>query len=449
MKQLFSIQALTGLLMLASGAASGGVIPKDVSLAPLVREVSPAVVNISTQGTVSVRQNPMADDPMFRRFFPSQPQERETGSLGSGVIIDAAKGMILTNHHVVENADEITVQLVDGREFEAELVGSDEESDVAVLKINGSRLSDLKIGDSESMEVGDYVLALGNPFGLGHTVTSGIISAKGRNGLNIEAYEDFIQTDAAINRGNSGGALINLQGELIGINTAILGPGGGNAGIGFAIPSDMAASVMDQILEYGEVTRGLLGITGSAVNSVIAEFYDLEVVRGAVVTDVSEGSGAAKAGLKVDDVIVAVDGQEIDNFQDLRNVIGLRRPGEAVELSLIRDGKSRNVNAILGSRQPQEVARAEPEKSDALRGVRLTEIPDDHPQAGEVDGVMVESVTRGSAAQRQGLQPGDIITAVNKEAVDSMSDISKILGSVDRYLLKVQRGVGIFFVVLS
>ncbi len=449
MKRTLSAHAIALLLILAAGVVHAGAIPRDVSLAPLVREVSPAVVNISTQGSVEVQRNPMADDPMFRRFFPSQPQERETGSLGSGVIVDAAKGMILTNHHVVENADQITVQLEDGREFDAELVGSDEESDVAVLKIDGKDLSQLKIGDSESMQVGDYVLALGNPFGLGHTVTSGIISAMGRNGLNIEAYEDFIQTDAAINRGNSGGALINLQGELIGINTAILGPGGGNAGIGFAIPSDMAASVMEQILEYGEVTRGLLGITGSAVNSVIAEFYDLEVVRGAVVTDVSEGSGADKAGLKVDDVIVAVNGQEIDNFQDLRNVIGLRRPGEKVELSLIRDGKSRTVSATLGSREPAQTARAEPEKSDELRGVRLTEIPDDHPQAGEIDGVMVEAVTRGSAAQRQGLQPGDIITAVNKEAIDSMADINKILGSVERYLLKVQRGPGIFFVVLN
>ncbi|MEM6936470.1 MAG: Do family serine endopeptidase [Pseudomonadota bacterium] len=448
-RKLFSFVLATVLMLSAMGSATAGAIPRDVSLAPLVKEVSPAVVNISTQGTVSIRQHPMADDPMFRRFFPDQPTERETGSLGSGVIVDADEGLILTNHHVVENADEITVQLVDGREYEAELVGSDGESDVAVLKIDGERLSDLSIGDSEGMEVGDYVLALGNPVGLGHTVTSGIVSAKGRNGLNIEAYEDFIQTDAAINRGNSGGALINLQGELIGINTAILGPGGGNAGIGFAIPSAMAAAVMDQILEFGEVTRGLLGITGSPVNSVIAEFYELEDVRGAVVTDVSEDSGAEKAGVKVDDVILAVDGEEIANFQDLRNVIGLRRPGEAVELSIVRNGKARKINAILGSRESIQVARAEPESNDALRGVRLTEIPSDHPLSGEVEGVMVEQVARGSSAQRQGLQPGDIITAVNKKAIDSMSDFNRLLGSTDRYLLKVQRGAGIFLVVLS
>ncbi|MEM9529625.1 MAG: Do family serine endopeptidase [Pseudomonadota bacterium] len=439
------------VILLVGAAANAGVIPRDVSLAPLVRDVSPAVVNISTRGTVEVSRPPMLDDPMFRRFFPDQPAERQTGSLGSGVIVDAADGHILTNHHVVENADEITVQLVDGREFEAELVGSDADSDLAVVKIDPDNLTALKIGDSERLEVGDYVLALGNPFGLGHTVTSGIVSATGRNGLNPANYEDFIQTDAAINRGNSGGALINLQGELVGINTAIIGPGGGNVGIGFAIPSGMAATVMEQLLEFGKVSRGLLGIQGEPVTAVIADYYDLDTVRGAVVTEVSEGSGAEEAGLKIDDVIIAVDGQSIDNFNDLRNVIGLRRPGEGVELQVVRDGKTRTFNATLGARQPAQIAQAEPEREDVLGGVRLSEIPDDHPLSGEVDGVMVEAVARGSEAQSKGLQPGDIIVAINRADVESLADANQILSgeAKDRYLLKVKRGQITRFVVLS
>ncbi|MDJ0656720.1 MAG: DegQ family serine endoprotease [Xanthomonadales bacterium] len=436
-----------------AAAAQAGAIPKDVSLAPLVKEVSPAVVNISTRGTVEVEDNAMFRDPMFRRFFNlpegGQPRERETASLGSGVIVDAANGYILTNEHVISDADEITVQLVDGRELEAEVIGQDEQSDIAVLKINNGKLSALKIGNSDSLEVGDYVLALGNPFGLGHTVTSGIVSAKGRSGLGIESYEDFIQTDAAINRGNSGGALINLQGELVGINTAILGPGGGNAGIGFAIPTSMARNIMEQILEYGEVKRGLLGITGSAVNAVIADVYDLDEIRGAVVTRVTEGSGADEAGIKEDDVILEVDGDNVDNFQDLRNTIGLRRPGEKVELTIVRDGKQRRVTATLG--EYQQVAQAdsrEERRSSGLGGATLSAIPDDHPLYGEVEGVVVES-PGSSTARREGLQRGDIITSINREPVASMRDVNRILGESERYLVKVRRNDAAFFVVID
>ena len=438
------------LCALLGGTAHGGVIPRDVSLAPVVKRVSPAVVNISTRGTVEVRQSPMFNDPMFRRFFnipEGSPQRRETGSLGSGVIVDADKGLILTNHHVVAQADEITVLLEDGRQFSAELVGSDEDSDIAVLKIEVEGLSEIDFGDSEILEVGDYVLAVGNPFGLGHTVTSGIVSAKGRSGLGIENYEDFIQTDAAINRGNSGGALVNLQGELIGINTAILGPGGGNAGIGFAIPSRIVRGVMSQILEFGEVARGLLGIQGQAVDADIAESFGLKEVRGAIITLVQEDSSARKAGLKEDDVIVAVDGRGVDDFQDLRNTVGLRRPGDTVELTIIRDGRTQKLSATLGAYE--QLAQARPTDS-TLGGARLGAIPDDHPLAGEAQGVMVEAVEHRSNAQRAGLQRGDVITHINKRPVSNVAQAAEVLGSSEgRYLIKVRRGGAVFLVVID
>ncbi len=450
MKKLTLTMVLLAALL--GGAAQAGVIPKDVSLAPLVKEVSPAVVNISTRGTVEVRQNPMFSDPMFRRFFniPDGPQQRETASLGSGVIIDAERGLILTNHHVIGEADEITVHLENGRDYEAEVVGSDEDSDIAVLEIKAEGLSALALGDSDSLEVGDYVLAVGNPFGLGHTVTSGIVSAKGRSGLGIENYEDFIQTDAAINRGNSGGALVNLQGELIGINTAILGPGGGNAGIGFAIPTRMVRAVMSQILEYGEVKRGLLGILGQAVDADIARSFGLEEVRGAVVTLVQEDSGAKKAGLKEDDVIVEVDGRPIDDFQDLRNAVGLKRPGDEVQLTVIRDGRTRTLSATLGAYE--ELAEAQSIESD-LGGARLGPIPSDHPLAGEVEGIMVEAVADGSAALRAGLQRGDVVTHINRQRVTSLVDAQAIIDAAedadDAFLIKVRRGNAAFFVVID
>ncbi len=446
MKKLTVTIALVGALLGAS--ATAGVIPRDVSLAPVVKEVAPAVVNISTRGTIEVRRSPMFDDPMFRRFFniPDSPQRRQTASLGSGVIIDASKGLVLTNHHVIGQADKITVHLMDGRDYEATVVGSDEDSDVAVLEIDADNLSELKLGDSDALEVGDYVLAVGNPFGLGHTVTSGIVSAKGRSGLGIENYEDFIQTDAAINRGNSGGALLNLQGELVGINTAILGPGGGNAGIGFAIPTRMVQAVMSQILEYGSVERGLLGILGQAVNADIARSFGLKEVRGAVVTLVQDDSGAKKAGLKEDDVIVAVDGRPVDDFQDLRNAVGLKRPGDEVELTVIRDGKTREIRATLGAYEQLAQARS---VESSLGGARLGPIPNDHPLAGEVDGVMVEAIEDGSVAAGAGLQRGDLITHINRRRVTSLEEAEAIIGSAERFLIKVRRGNAAFFVVID
>ena len=279
------------------------------SLAPMLEEAMPAVVSISVEGTqTATRQVPE----MFRYFFggpQEQVQERPFKGLGSGVIIDSEKGYVVTNNHVVENADEITVKLSDGREFKAKKLGADEQSDIALLKIEAEKLTALPLSDSDEMRVGDYVVAIGNPFGLSQTVTSGIISAMGRSGLNIGGYEDYIQTDAAINRGNSGGALVNLRGELVGINTAIFGPNGGNVGIGFAIPSNMMKNLVDQIAEFGEVRRGLLGITGNDVDAGLAKAMGVSANRGAFVREVTPESAAEKGGLKAGDIITEVNGR--------------------------------------------------------------------------------------------------------------------------------------------
>ena len=296
------------LSLAACSLAQGQPLPlrvgdQDVpSLAPIIDQAAPAVVNISVRGSVSVA-NPLSQDPFFRRFFPpeSQRQTREFQSAGSGVIVNAAEGYILTNHHVVENADEITVALMDERTLQAQVVGSDAGSDVAVLQVDPDGLAEMPLGDSDQLRVGDFVVAIGNPFALRHTVTSGIVSGLGRRGINPEGYEDFIQTDASINPGNSGGALVNLRGELVGINSAIFSRTGGNIGIGFAIPVNMARSVMDQIVAFGGVRRGLLGVSIATVTPEIAESYDLDSTSGALVTVVGSNSAAEQAGLEIGD----------------------------------------------------------------------------------------------------------------------------------------------------
>jgi serine protease DegQ len=288
------------------------------SLAPMLEEATPAVVSIAVEGTQTSTQRVPE---MFRYFFGApqeQVQERPFRGLGSGVIIDADKGYVVTNNHVVDNADEITVKLTDGREFKAKKLGSDEQSDIALLKIEPDDLKALPLADSDALRVGDFVVAIGNPFGLSQTVTSGIVSALGRSGLNIGGYEDFIQTDAAINRGNSGGALVNLHGELVGINTAIFGPNGGNVGIGFAIPANMMKSLIDQIAEFGEVRRGLLGILGSDIDAGLAEAMNAEVNIGAFVSEVQPDSAAEKGGLQAGDIITAINGRKLHSFQELR-----------------------------------------------------------------------------------------------------------------------------------
>jgi Do/DeqQ family serine protease len=329
-----------------------GIAPLP-TLAPMIRKVSPAVVNIATRGTIheSGAQNPLLDDPFFRRFFQppkdAGPHERSFQSAGSGVIFDAKLGYILTNAHVVEDATEITVTLQDGRDLKAEVIGSDVQSDIAVLKVKPDGLSQIVLGDSSKAEVGDFVVAIGNPFGLAHTVTSGIVSALSRSGINPDGYEDFIQTDASINPGNSGGALVNLRGELIGINTAILSRSGGNIGIGFAIPVNMARRVTEQLVRYGTVRRGQLGVTMYTVTPDVAHSLGLNSASGALVSQVVDGSPAAVAGLRTGDVITSVNGQPVKSNSELRNIIGLRQVGDKIDIGLVRDGKPLRVTAVI------------------------------------------------------------------------------------------------------
>jgi len=323
------------------------------TLAPMIKKVSPAVVNVATRGTIHERgpQNPLLDDPFFRRFFDVPPEagphDRPFRSAGSGVIFDAKNGYIVTNAHVVENANEITVTLQDGRDVKADILGSDVPSDVAVLKIKADGLAQIPLGDSAKAEVGDFVVAIGNPFGLQHTVTSGIISGLSRSGINPDGYEDFIQTDASINPGNSGGALVNLRGELIGINTAILSRSGGNIGIGFAIPVNMARGVMDQLIRYGSVKRGQLGVNMYSVTPDIAHSLGLPSAVGGLVSQVVEGSAAAKAGIRTGDVITSVNGQRVKSNSELRNSIGLLRVGDKVDIGMVRDGKPLHLTAVI------------------------------------------------------------------------------------------------------
>ena len=350
-----------GLCALAHVPPATAGVPPAVAetplptLAPMIRKVSPAVVNVATRGTVrdNGAQSPLLQDPFFRRFFDTQrrgaPREHLFRSAGSGVIVDAREGYIVTNAHVVQNANEITVTLQDGRDVKAEVVGSDQPSDVAVLKVSAEGLAQMPLGDSSHLEVGDFVVAIGNPFGLQHTVTSGIVSGLSRTGINPDGYEDFIQTDASINPGNSGGALVNLRGELIGINTEIISSNGANVGIGFAIPVNMARTVMDQLIKYGAVKRGQLGVSMYTVTPDIAHSLGLASAVGALVSQVVEGSPADKAGLRVGDVITSVNGQPVKSNSELRNAIGLMRVGDSMDIGLTRDGKPMRVTAVIAA----------------------------------------------------------------------------------------------------
>src|SRR5271156_677383 len=366
------------------------------SLAPIVKRVSPAVVNIATRGTIKQKpgqRNPLLDDPFFRRFFDvppdSRPRERQFQSAGSGVIVDAKNGYIITNHHVVENASEITVTLLDNRSFSAKVVGSDEGADIAVLQAKQPNLVAMALGDSSKLEVGDYVVAIGNPFGLQHTVTAGIVSALGRTGINPDGYEDFIQTDASINPGNSGGALVNLRGELVGINSAIMSRTGGNIGIGFAIPVNMVKGVMDQLIKYGEVKRGVLGVNIYDVTPDVAKEFGLNEASGALVAGVAQGSAAEHAGIKTGDVITSINGVTMKDATELRNTIGLLRIGDKVEIGLLRDGKPLKVTAQVAERSEVETANAA-DISKGLEGAEFDDAPD--------GGVLVKSVQDGSPA---------------------------------------------------
>src|SRR5579862_4743832 len=395
------------------------------SLAPMIKKISPAVVNIATRGTIRERgaQNPLLDDPFFRRFFDvppdTGPRERPFQSAGSGVIFDAKSGYIVTNAHVVENANEITVTLQDGRDMKAEIVGSDTPSDVAVLKVKPEGLSQIVLGDSEKAEVGDFVVAIGNPFGLQHTVTSGIVSGLSRSGINPDGYEDFIQTDASINPGNSGGALVNLRGELIGINTAILSRSGGNIGIGFAIPVNMAHSVMEQLIKYGSVKRGQLGVSMYTVTPDIAQSLGLANAQGALVSQVVDGSPAEKAGIHTGDVITSVNGQSVKSNGELRNAIGLLRVGDKVEIGLLRDGQPIKVIAVIAD-TAATTADVGPAESihKAFEGATLADAPDG-------GGALVKSVEPGSAAAQSGLRNNDVIVGANTRKVTNLQELKE------------------------
>ena len=406
------------------------------SLAPVVKRVAPAVVNIRVSQTVASR-SPYADE-MFRRFFglPDMEQgSREVQSAGSGVIVDADEGYILTNHHVVDGADQILITLLNEETLEAEIVGSDPATDIAVIRVDPENLTDIDFGDSDGMEVGDYVIAIGNPFGLGHTVTSGIVSAVGRTGISRNGYEDFIQTDASINPGNSGGALVNLRGELIGINSAIISRTGGNVGIGFAVPSELARSIMRQILDFGEVRRGLLGVSIQTIDSESAKALGAEVESGALVSAVEPGSAAEDAGIQVDDIIVRVNDDRIDNSRELANAIGLKGSGEEVEIEFVRDGRERKVTARLGQ---QQAARSSGE--DLHPGLLGASFASAATNAGSPRGVEVTDVEAGSPAAQRDLRAGDIITAVNRRPVQTLGQLREIVESSSILFILVRRG---------
>ena len=416
------------------------------SLADMVERVIPAVVNIATSTNIRIPENPLLSDPFFRRFLnlPHQKKQRQYKSLGSGVVVDGQRGLILTNHHVIDNADIIKITLRDGRTVPAHLVGVDPETDVAVIQTKAKNLTDIPLGDSDALRVGDFVVAMGNPFGLGQTVTSGIVSALGRMGLGIEGYEDFIQTDASINPGNSGGPLVNLRGELVGINTAILARGGGSVGIGFAIPIKMAGRVMAQLLEYGEVRRGLLGISAQDLTTELATAFGIQIHKGAVVTRIAPGSAAYKAGLRVGDVVTSANERQVRSAADLRNVIGLSRIGERVSLVFLRDGRQRKVRAVVAE---PERRRIKGEKIDPrLQGSVLES--DEALSRGP--GILILHVKARSMAWQTGLRTGDRILTVNRHPVAEFAELKKAMRKDrERMLINIQRGNEGFFILVQ
>ncbi len=442
---LFALVAGYGHAALPAVDSSGKALP---TLAPMLEKATPAVVNIATRGRVRIRENPLLNDPFFRRFFdlPQQPRERITQSLGSGVVVDAGKGYILTNNHVIDKAEEIEVTLRDGRKKKAKLVGSDPATDIAVIRVKPDGLTALPFANSDQLRVGDFVVAIGNPFGLGQTVTSGIVSALGRAGLGIEGYEDFIQTDASINPGNSGGALVNLRGELVGINTAIFSQSGGNIGIGFAIPINMAHEVMLQLIEHGRVERGVLGVQVQDLTPELAQAFSIPEQRGVVISAVVPGSAAEKAGLKTGDIIIAINGRAVDDSMDVRNTIGLIRVGSRVELKILRDGKERIIRATIGEERHAEIKGDE--LHPYLAGAILGNIGENSPLYERVKGVVVVDISPGSRAWQAGLRKGDVITSANRRPVANLKQLRKAVKNKDSLLLNIQRGNVALFLLL-
>jgi serine protease DegQ len=447
--------AVAAPILMAPGAPAAAALPAEVagepmpSLAPMLAHVTPAVVNINSRTHIRVR-DPYFDDPFFRRFFgvPDVPRERIQQSLGSGVIVDATKGYVLTNNHVVASADDIRVTLTDGQTVKAKVIGTDPDSDLAVLQIPAGHLTALPLADSTRLRVGDFVVAVGDPFGLGQTVTSGIVSALQRTGLRGQGYQNYIQTDASINPGNSGGALVNLRGELVGINSMIYSPSGGNVGIGFAIPSDLAASVMRQLIAYGEVRRGALGVDVQDVTPQLARLLSLgNNPHGAVVTRVRAGSAAETIGLRAGDVVVSLDGKPVNDAQDLHNLEGLTPTGSQVSLGVLRDGKLLALATTLKAPVVHTVRGADVDPR--LAGVDLADAADSQRLHG-ITGVTVTRIDDGSPAFAAGLRSGDVIVAVNQHDIEGSRDFGRLAGAHPaQLLLTLVRGGKAYFLMLD
>jgi Do/DeqQ family serine protease len=421
-----------------------------MSLSPMLKKVNSAVVNISTFSTTQEAYNPLLNDPFFRHFFqipdqmPQQPkQQRQQQSAGSGVIVDKDKGVVITNYHVIKGADEVHVGLIDGRDFSAKVVGFDAELDIAVLKIAATNLNEVDLSDSSQLEVGDFVVAIGNPFGLGQTVTTGIVSALGRTGLGIEGYENFIQTDASINPGNSGGALVNLNGKLVGINTAIIGPSGGNVGIGFAIPVNMIKSSMTQILDHGEVRRGQIGVNIQDVTPALKQAFNLKNgQQGALIAGVVEGSPAKKAGLKAGDLIIAVDDVPTTSAGQLRSQIGMKAIGESLRLQILRDDERKQLTVEIEKPHQATTTAGLATKHKLLEGAQFENNAD-----GE--GVVITRLAPNSLAAFSGLRPGDVIIGANRTQVSNLRDFTAAIArSAKEVLLQINRGGRVFYIAI-
>jgi Do/DeqQ family serine protease len=444
----------------ASPVVAGG---RD-SYADVVKVVLPAVVTVRVEARPRMTPTDSQQDDLFRRFFGDRFGEQFGANqrrmpapvrrgLGSGVVV-STDGYILTNHHVIEGAEAIRVDLLDGRTFDAKLVGSDEASDLAVLKVEATNLQALRLGDSDAVQVGDVVLAIGNPLGLGQTVTLGIVSAKGRS-TGTGNYEDFLQTDAPINQGNSGGALVSTRGELIGINSQILSPSGGNIGIGFAIPANMARDVMNDLRQGGRVRRAQLGVTIQPVTSEIAESLGLGSVRGAIVSSVQPGSAADNAGIVRGDVITSFNGQPVQDLNSLRNRVAAAEPGSAATVTVVRDGGERKLSVTLNEVPASASARTiETPDSQTALGISVAPLtPELAARAGlprDVSGLLVQEVGPGSRAEAAGIQPGDVIQEVNRKAVNSVEALrAAVQGSAGRpvLLLIARDGANLFVTV--
>ena len=423
------------------------------SLAPMLENVTPAVVNIYTISETQERSN-YIDDPFLRKFFniPGQQKlkKRNRSGLGSGVIIDNKKGYIITNNHVIAKAKDIKVRLHDGREFKASLVGADPASDIAVIKISPDNLKSLKFANSENLRVGDFVVAIGNPFGIGQTVTSGIVSALGRSGLGIEAYENFIQTDASINPGNSGGALVNLKGELVGINTAIIGSkgGSGSVGIGLAIPVNMALDVTQQLLKYGKVRRGYLGVSAQDLTSDLSKAFGISTKRGAIITRVQEGSPAYVAGIRVGDVVVKINNQIIENTSAMRNKIGLLKLNSIISMQINRKGEILNKKVKILEKKLSKKSGVK--INTRLDGIRFSEITKNMPEYGKITGIKITGIKKTSKAYSVGIRVNDIILSINNIPVQKIKDLEIVSGENDSELIvHVQRGMRTAFILLN